>query len=113
MISHLVFKKAICCLLLLLCCWGILARFYKITKEQFVYYDEGLYLNINRDFVLHVLQHKPASPEDWKEYLYYLLVKSLGTGKSLFLFLVDSRAFWMNTPAWFFPRFVSAGGGDG
>ncbi len=87
---------------------GIGLRLYKITEADFIFYDEGYYLNFNRNFVEFINQHHFFHFKDWWEGFYTCLKLSLSTGKALWFFIVDSRAFGGWAQVWFFPRLVAA-----
>jgi len=87
---------------------GIGLRFWHIAQSDFVFYDEGYYLNFNRQFGQFVSIHPPRNPADFGQLLYTHLRVSLGTGKALWFFLSDLRIFWGGQQDWFFPRVLSA-----
>ena len=87
---------------------GIYLRFYHITASDFIFYDEGYYLNFNRGFVEFAGQYRFQNIQDWLQGFYTCLRLSLPTGKALWFFLIDSRAFWGWGEVWFFPRLVAA-----
>ncbi len=87
---------------------GILFRFYRITDNQFIFYDEGYYLNYNYQYLKIIAQNSATNlPDIFKELSLFLRL-SLRTGKALFFFLSDSRVFWGGLDWWFFPKVVAA-----
>lgn len=102
------FQKAIVVLALLAGLLGVILRFYQINHSDFIFYDEGYYLNFNRAFVEFADQHHFENFKDWWTGIYTCLKLSLTTGKALWFFIIDSRAFWGWAQVWFFPRMVAA-----
>ena len=87
---------------------GIFVRFYQITQNQFVYYDEGMWLGANREFVAAVTYNPPHTFNELVKILQINLKLSLATAKALWLFLLNLRGFWGGVGAWYFPRMISA-----
>ena len=48
---------------------GVALRFFNITDNHFVYYDEGLYLAHNIDFLYYMEQNPPDSIQKLLRYL--------------------------------------------
>lgn len=106
--NTLAIRKSIVVLALLTGLFGVVLRFYQINSSDFIFYDEGYYLNFNRAFVEFVDQHHFENLEDWWTGIYTCLKLSLTTGKALWFFIIDSRAFWGWGEMWYFPRMVAA-----
>ncbi len=88
--------------------FGIWARFFHITQNEFFFFDEGYYLNTNRPFLESVMAYPPKNLSQlWQVVQHYLLV-SLRSGKPLFFLLSDGRLFWGGVKDWFVPRVISA-----
>jgi len=88
---------------------GIGFRFYQIAQSDFIFYDEGYYLNDDRrEYVDFIARHFPHSLKDWVRAIYGDLQISLGSGKPLWLFLTNLRVFIGQKESWFFPRILSA-----
>lgn len=101
-------KKIVIVLIILSVIFGLFARFYLITENQFVYYDEGFFLQHNVDF-LYFMEKKP--PENLKQVFRYLQICmhiALAEGKALWAFLANLRAFFVGVSGWFFLRVISA-----
>ena len=87
---------------------GLFLRFFHITRNEFFFYDEGLYLGLNRE-LLRLINLSPA--KDFSEFLsqlYLCFRLALGEGKALWFFLSHLRVFWGGLEEWFFPRLLSA-----
>ena len=87
---------------------GILMRFYHIATNDFVFYDEGYYLNHNRLFAELIRHNPPHGLSEIVHVMYSYVRLSLASGKGLWFMLVDSRIFFGGLEAWFFPRVVAA-----
>ena len=87
---------------------GILMRFYNIAESDFVFFDEGYYLNHNRLFAQKITDNFPTNLYDMFRAIYVFIRFSLASGKALWFMIVDSRIFFGGMQAWFFPRVVSA-----
>ena len=94
------------------CLLGVLLRFYHITRNEFFFYDEGLYLNLHRKYLELIAGHLPKTWYDFWGALYLCLRLSLGEGKALYIFLSHLRVFVGGLEAWFFPRIISAVAGS-
>ncbi len=101
-------EKPLICVLIIIGILGVLGRFYQITQNQFVYYDEGMWLGAGRDFVS-LLQHN--LPKDFNELINVLRINlhlSLASAKALWLFLANLRGLFFQDEAWYFTRLISA-----
>jgi len=87
---------------------GIFFRFYHITQNQFVYYDEGMWLNQNRSFVTLVDHNPPKSFSELLKILNIMTHLSLATAKSLWAFLSMLRGLIVGAWGWYFTRVISA-----
>ena len=87
---------------------GILFRFYQITQDKFFFYDEGLYLEHNIDFLLHVDQKPPDSLSKLFRYLEVAFHVAISDGKALWFFISTLRVYCGGAKAWYFIRVVSA-----
>ncbi|MCB1707050.1 MAG: hypothetical protein KDI17_19480, partial [Halioglobus sp.] len=52
-------RKMVYGLLIVIVVLGVIGRFWNITANSFVFYDEGLFLQHNIDFLYYVKQHPP------------------------------------------------------
>src|ERR1700733_5548809 len=87
---------------------GLIVRLYHISDNQFLFYDEGMYLGYNRAF-LNLVANNP--PHDLNEFLIILSLMfktALTTAKALWFFILNLRVFVLGSEAWFFARGVSA-----
>lgn len=87
---------------------GLIIRLYHISDNQFLFYDEGMYLGYNRAF-LNLVANNPA--HDLKELgiiLSLIFKTALTMPKALWFFILSLRAFCLGPQAWFFARWISA-----
>jgi len=87
---------------------GLLCRLYHISDNQFLFYDEGMYLGYNRAF-LDLVANNPA--HDLNEFgiiLSLMFKTALTTAKALWFFILNLRVFVLGPEAWYFARWVSA-----
>ena len=86
---------------------GVAFRFYQITDSDFVFFDEGYYLNWNRPLGEILAVHHLKEGEVFQA-LAAFLSHTLASGKTLWFLLVDSRFFWGGLQDWSFPRVLAA-----
>jgi len=66
---------------------GLIIRFYHISDNQFLFYDEGMYLGYNRAF-LHLVANNPAHDLNELGIIFSLILKTaLSMPKALWFFL--------------------------
>lgn len=87
---------------------GIWIRLFQITANTFFYYDEGMWLLQNQDFVRHIESSLSAGTASVTKLINTSFHLSLRTGKALWAFISQSRAFWVGADGYFFNRVVSA-----
>ncbi len=87
---------------------GIFLRCYRITQNEFFFYDEGYYLSYHREFLEALAQIRPVTFQEHLRKASYFFKFSLATGKALYFLLFDSRVFWGHIEDWFVPRVISA-----
>ncbi len=87
---------------------GVFFRFYNITANTFVYYDEGLYLSENLQFVTLIERFPPRNFPEFLNILKVSLGRALATGKAIWFFLSDLRGFGLGAKAYYFPRILAA-----
>jgi hypothetical protein len=87
---------------------GILLRFYHITDNRLIYYDEGMWLNHNRAYVHLVALNSPSSLNDFIEVTIHFIRTGFETAKPLWSFISSLRIFFAGEEAWYFTRMVSA-----
>lgn len=90
---------------------GIALRFYHLATSGFFFYDEGLYLNHDL-LALELMRQSPPHglTESWHALLFYLKM-ALGSGKSFWFFIIDSRFLFGRLHAWNFAKYAAAGFG--
>jgi len=87
---------------------GLFFRLYNIFDNQFLFYDEGMYIGYNRTF-LNLVANNPAHNFSELMVILSLILKSaLNTPKALWFFILNLRVFIFGPQAWFFARLVSA-----
>ena len=101
-------RKILVAFSLLLVLLGCFFRLYQITQSDFVFYDEGYYLNYSRPFGAIIQARYPSGFSELTEAVYAYIRICLGTGKALWFLLADSRYFFGGLKSWFFPRVLSA-----
>ncbi len=92
---------------------GLFVRFYHIGENQFLFYDEGMYLGYNRAFLDLVANNPPHDIHEWGIILSLMFKTALTTAKALWFFILNLRVFLFGTQAWYFARLVSAVSGIG
>lgn len=86
---------------------GIFLRIYNLWGSGFFFYDEGLYLNHNLPALEMIRKYQPQGGEDnWRAFLFYLKM-ALGSGKSLWFLIIDSRFLWGGIHAWGFAKIAA------
>ncbi len=88
--------------------FGIVFRFFRITDDDFIFYDEGYYLNYNRQVMSIIANHHPQDFRDFFNAFGAYLRTSLASAKALWFMVVNARVYFSGFYAWFFPRVVSA-----
>ena len=84
---------------------GIFCRFYRITENTFVFYDEGMWLAQGK-FLQQILAHSPHVP--FTALVKQIFKMSLHTGKALWAFIANLRVLFMASDGYAFTRVVSA-----
>lgn len=92
----------------LLICIGIIFRFYQITENDFIFYDEGYYLNWSRPLGEALATHEIAGFEEFSKVVYAYVSRSLASGKALWFMLVDLRFFFGGLKQWYMSRLLAA-----
>jgi len=87
--------------------FGLLLRLWRITANQFLFYDEGMYLGNNRNFLNLVAANPPKDFNELFIILNLMFHSALGTPKALWFFLLNLRVFVLGPQAWYFARLVS------
>ncbi len=87
---------------------GIVLRFYHIKDNDFLFYDEGMWLGYHRDFVQLVSQNPPHNLQDFQKIVFLMVGFSLAAAKSLWAFLSMLRGLLINEQALYFTRLISA-----
>ena len=90
---------------------GLIIRLYHISDNQFLFYDEGMYIGYNRAF-LNLVANNPAHDLNELGIILSLILKTaLSTPKALWFFILNLRVFVLGPQAWYFARWVSAASG--
>lgn len=84
---------------------GLALRFYRITDNSFVFYDEGMWLLQGHELV-EAMPH--AGPETRGRLIEAAFHLALRTGKALWAFLCLLRGFFVGAEGYYFPRLLSA-----
>jgi hypothetical protein len=87
---------------------GLILRLWQINTNQFLFYDEGMYLGYNRRFLDLVAVNPPKDLHEFFIILGLMTKAALGTAKSLWFLLLNLRVFSLGSHAWYFARIVSA-----
>ena len=87
---------------------GVLLRLYHITANEFLFYDEGMYLGYNRAFLDLVAANPPKNINEFSIILGLMFTTALTTAKALWFFILNLRVFFTGTEGWYFARIVSA-----
>jgi len=87
---------------------GIVFRFYQVSRSEFFFYDEGLYLNLHRKYLVLMDQMRPFNFNNIFGTLYLFLRLALGEGKALWFFISHLRVLFGGLEMWYFPRLISA-----
>ncbi len=87
---------------------GFVLRFWNITNNQFLFYDEGMYLGYNRKFLDLVALNLPKDIHELFIILGVMFKTALGTAKALWFFLLNLRVFILGADSLYFARLVSA-----
>lgn len=87
---------------------GIALRFTNITLSEFVYYDEGYYLNYTRALARLLVAHYPQTTGEFLQAAYAFLRVCMASGKSLWFLIADVRVFFGGAEAWYVPRVLAA-----
>ncbi|MBF0504953.1 MAG: hypothetical protein HQL14_07620 [Candidatus Omnitrophica bacterium] len=91
--------------------FGLWARFYHIGDNQFLFYDEGMYLGYNRMF-LNLVANNPAHNLSELGIIVSLMMKmALSTAKALWFFILNLRVFFLGPQSWYVARWISAASG--
>ena len=87
---------------------GCVFRLWHITQSDFVFYDEGFYLNHNRALGEMIAAHQPMDMANLKRAFEIYARTCLASGKSLWFFLADARIFFGRVHEWFWARVMAA-----
>ncbi|MDE2028109.1 MAG: glycosyltransferase family 39 protein [Candidatus Omnitrophica bacterium] len=92
---------------------GLFLRLYHISANQFLFYDEALYIGYNRT-LLNLIAHNPGHTlSEWGIIFSLIFKTALSMPKALWFFILSMRVFGLGPEAWFFARLVSAACGLG
>ncbi|HSA30627.1 MAG TPA: hypothetical protein P5160_02385 [Candidatus Omnitrophota bacterium] len=88
--------------------FGLVFRAWNIAQNDFVFYDEGLYLNHNRVLGQIFTVYFPKSLSEFGKALYAYISSCLASGKSLWFAIADSRIFFGLFRTWFYARIMAS-----
>ncbi len=87
---------------------GLFLRLWRINQSDFIFFDEGYYLNFNIRYLYIIQKFFPQNWADFWQAFWLCMRVSLGTGKAMWFAIVDSRVFLGLLETWWVPRVVSA-----
>lgn len=87
---------------------GCLLRVFEITQNSFIFYDEGMYLNHNRNILLKIEQFPAKDANEFFAILKVLFLTALATAKWLWFFISNLRVFVEGPDMFYFNRIISA-----
>jgi hypothetical protein len=99
-------KYLIFCLIFMVLA-GIALRIWFLPGGGFFFYDEGLYLKHNLPVLEFISAHPQMGEADRQQAAYYYFRSALGSGKSLWFLLIDSRFLWGALADWSFSKVLS------
>lgn len=88
-------------------------RLYRITSNDLLFYDEGMYLGYNRAFLNLVANNPPQNLNDLWIIIGLMWKAALATPKALWFFLVNLRVFVSGAEGYYYARILSAACGIG
>jgi len=87
---------------------GAMLRLYQITRNDFFFFDAGMYLNYGRILFEPFSQATSRGLADYLTAIQHWLVFAFRTDRPLWQLLVDLRIFWGGTEDWAYIRILSA-----
>ncbi len=90
---------------------GILMRIIGITRDQFYFFDSGMYLNYGRILLQSFDKASSKNLGDFLQAIHYWVLFAFRTDRPLWQLIVDARILWGWTEVWHYSRMVSAGVG--
>jgi len=87
---------------------GLVIRLYGISDNQFLFYDEGMYLSYNRAFLNLVVNNPPHNLNEFGIILSFMFKAALTTPKALWFLILNLRVFFCGTECWSWARWISA-----
>lgn len=103
--NHFPALKTVCLIVIL---FGCLLRFFEITQNSFIFYDEGMYLNHNRELLWKIEQFPAKDGAEFFAIFKVLFLTALATAKWLWFFISNLRVFVDGPEMFYFNRVVSA-----
>lgn len=97
-------SKFVAALAWILIVTGIFFRLYHISENDFIFYDEGFYLNWNRPLGEILSRYHLNGPDEIFKAVNAYASRSLASGKTLWFLLADLRYFWGGLDHWYFSR---------
>ncbi len=88
--------------------FGIILRFWHITTDNVLFYDEGMYVMDAKPLVDVVAANPPKNLHELAIVTGLLGKAALNTNKALWFFLMNVRVFCVGAEGWIWPRIISA-----
>ncbi len=86
----------------------VFVRLWRICANDFIFYDEGMYLGYNRFFLYLVQANPPAGISELFTILSVMAKTALTTAKALWFFVLNLRVFFTGADGFYFARLLSA-----
>lgn len=102
-----VWRKWLLTALILMILTGVALRVWSLRSGGFFFYDEGFYLKHNLPVLDFIAAHPSMGEADRQQAAYYYFRSALGSGKSLWFLLIDSRFLWGALTDWSFSKVLS------
>lgn len=87
---------------------GVFLRFFHLRESGFFFYDEAFYLRHNLPILEFIQKNLPQTLNDRWIALQLYLRSALGSGKSLWFLVMDSRFFFGGLHDWMLPKVIAA-----
>ncbi|MCC6758151.1 MAG: glycosyltransferase family 39 protein, partial [Candidatus Omnitrophica bacterium] len=87
---------------------GVIFRWAGINDSDFIFYDEGYYLDWNRPFGEALAHHRLTGLDEVSKAAYAYVSRCLASGKTLWFMIADSRIFFGGLEQWSFSRVWAA-----
>ena len=108
MISRKLSRQHIAIIIVAVLLVGSGLRLMRAATNDFIFFDEGFYLNYNSRFYDLLETHPPDNWPDLQRAVSYWFRLSLGSGKALWFMISDARFFFGAYRQWFVPKLIAA-----